>query len=220
MLRLQAATALRCAWSLHASQRCAGAAALLRQPHPARVIGREESTAPRRKSPGIVKSDGRSGGEVTTSLGEKVKQTSKDLTWIVVIVGGAGIIGLMFYYIFYELFSKDSPTGVYGDALKRCKKNMKVTDVLGEPLKAYGEMSSRGRRRHVSNTVFVERDGTKHMRMRFYVEGSVRKATVHVEMRENDRGKYEYLYLIVELDGYPQRTIVVEDNRGLNLVKV
>lgn len=30
---------------------------------------------------------------------------------------------------------------------------------------------------------------------------------------QNESGKYEYRYLFVELEGYPRRTIVLEDRR-------
>lgn len=55
----------------------------------------------------------------------------------------------MFYAIFRELFSGQSPNSVYSDALKICRNDTSITDVLGEPIKGYGELSSRGRRRHV-----------------------------------------------------------------------
>lgn len=49
--------------------------------------------------------------------------------------------------------------------------------------------------------------------MKFYLKGSRRKATVHLEMKENEKGKYEYRYFFVQLDEYPGTTIIIEDNR-------
>lgn len=37
--------------------------------------------------------------------------------------------------------------------------------------------------------------------------------TVHLEMRMNDAGKYEYRYLFVQLDYYPNQTIILVDDR-------
>ena len=37
--------------------------------------------------------------------------------------------------------------------------------------------------------------------------------TITVVIFQNDKGKYEYRYLLVQLDSYPHTTIIVEDNR-------
>lgn len=55
----------------------------------------------------------------------------------------------MFYMIFNELFSSKSPNNIYSKALERCIKDPKVVNALGEPIKAYGEESRRGRRGHI-----------------------------------------------------------------------
>ncbi|KAK7505276.1 hypothetical protein BaRGS_00003438 [Batillaria attramentaria] len=143
---------------------------------------------------------------------QKVKEAGKDASYTLVIVVGLAVTGFMFYMIGRELFSSQSPSGVYGDALKKCQASMEVTAALGEPIKGYGETTRRGRRRHVSHTEF-EVNGVPHMRMRFYVEGPYRKATVHVEVEKGESGKYEYRYLFVETEGYPHRTFILEDNR-------
>jgi len=149
-------------------------------------------------------------GQVT--IGEKVKQTTKDAYYTGIVIAGIAVTGIMFYTIFRELFSKQSPNGIYTDALKLCKENNKVMDALGEPIKGHGETTSRGRRRHVSHVEF-EKDGVKCMRMRFYAQGSRRRGTVHLEVQKNEKSKYEYRYLFVELDGYPRETIILLDNR-------
>ncbi|XP_067140556.1 mitochondrial import inner membrane translocase subunit Tim21 [Centruroides vittatus] len=120
----------------------------------------------------------------------------------------------MFYAIFRELFSGHSPNVIYGKALKRCKEDARIIDACGEPIKGYGETTARGRRRHVSHLEYVK-DGLNYMRMKFYIEGNRRKGVVHLEMKENANGKYDYRYLFVELEGYPQQTIILEDNRHI-----
>lgn len=99
------------------------------------------------------------------------------------------------------------------------------------------------------------KDGLKHMRLKFYIEGSEPglKGTVHSESKEvgifikymtevlfccvilllstkmrlfdpwkyltvvfiqdPETGKYVFRYIFVDVDTYPRRTIVVEDNR-------
>lgn len=62
--------------------------------------------------------------------------------------------------------------------------------------------------------VLYEKDGVNYLRMKFYLKGSRRKATVHLEMKENEKKKFEYRYLFVQLDEYPHTTIILEDNRN------
>ncbi|KAG8504378.1 Mitochondrial import inner membrane translocase subunit Tim21 [Galemys pyrenaicus] len=122
----------------------------------------------------------------------------------------------LFYAIFKELFSSSSPNKIYGKALDMCRVHPEVISVFGEPVKGFGETTRRGRRQHVS---FLEysKDGLKHMRVKFYIQGSEpgRQGTVHLEVKENpESGEYEFRYIFVEVDAYPGRTIVVEDNRS------
>ncbi|GBN36584.1 Mitochondrial import inner membrane translocase subunit Tim21 [Araneus ventricosus] len=149
------------------------------------------------------------------TLAKKVKETTKDAGYLGVIIAGIGVTGVMFYAILRELFSRQSPNSIYSDALQLCRSNATVIDTLGEPIKGYGELSSRGRRRHVSHLVY-EKDGKNYMRMKFYVEGSRKSGTVHLEMVEGEKSKYEYRYLFVDVDGYPQRSIILKDNRHLD----
>ncbi|XP_067393606.1 mitochondrial import inner membrane translocase subunit Tim21 isoform X2 [Emydura macquarii macquarii] len=123
--------------------------------------------------------------------------------------------GGLFYVIFKELFSSSSPSKIYGNALEKCRSHPEVISVFGEPIKGYGEPTRRGRRQHVSHIEYVK-DELKYMRLKFYIEGSERgkQGTVHVEMKENpESGRYEYRFIFVDIDAYPRRTIVIEDNR-------
>lgn len=79
-----------------------------------------------------------------------VKENTKSVGYLSVIIGGVGITGLMFYMIFNELFSSKSSNNVYSKALDECMKHPKVIDALGQPIKGYGEgRGRRGRRNHV-----------------------------------------------------------------------
>ncbi|KAK4880419.1 hypothetical protein RN001_008565 [Aquatica leii] len=145
-------------------------------------------------------------------LGEKVKETTKTASYLGVILLGVGVTGALFYAVFSELFSSKSPNSVYTKAAKLCRNDSRVQIALGEPITVYGEETRRRRRQHV-NHVMYEKNGKKHLRMQFYLKGSFRKGTVQLEVMENDRGKYEYRYLFVEVDDLLQSTIVLEDNR-------
>ena len=56
--------------------------------------------------------------------------------------------GVVFYAVFNELFSSQTPQGVYSTALKKCKNSPEVCDELGDSILGRGEMTSRGRARY------------------------------------------------------------------------
>ncbi|XP_072426754.1 mitochondrial import inner membrane translocase subunit Tim21 isoform X2 [Chiloscyllium punctatum] len=143
-----------------------------------------------------------------------VKEAGKDFTYLLVVLVGIGITGGLFYVIFQELFSSSSPNKLYGDALKKCRAHPEIIGALGEPIKGYGEMTRRGRRRHVSHVEYVK-DGVKHIQLKFYIEGTEPiKGTVHLDAKENpESGRFDFRYIFVDFDTYPKRTIIVEDNR-------
>ncbi|XP_059901083.1 mitochondrial import inner membrane translocase subunit Tim21-like [Gadus macrocephalus] len=154
-------------------------------------------------------------GGVKPSTAQKVKDAGRDFTYLIVVVIGLGVTGGLLYVVFQELFSTSSPNKVYGKAFDKLKSNPEVIGAFGEPIKCYGETTRRQRRQHVSHSEYLK-DGLKHMRLKFYIEGSEPgvKGTVHSESKENiETGKYEFRYIFVDVDAYPRRTIVVEDNR-------
>ncbi|XP_030300846.1 mitochondrial import inner membrane translocase subunit Tim21 isoform X1 [Calypte anna] len=153
--------------------------------------------------------------ETLLSTVQRVKEAGRDFTYFIVVLVGIGVTGGLFYVIFKELFSSSSPNKIYGDALEKCRSHPKIVAVFGESIKGYGETTGRGRRQLVSHIEYVK-DGLKHMRLKFYIEGteSGKRGTVHVEVRENpEGGRLEVRYIVVDVETYPRRTIVVEDNR-------
>lgn len=154
--------------------------------------------------------------ETAISTAQKVKEAGRDFTYLIVVIIGISITGGLFYVIFKELFSSSSPNKIYGKALEKCRSHPEVISVFGEPVKGYGEMTRRGRRQHVSFIEYVK-DGLKHVRVKFYIQGSEpgKQGTVHAEVKENpESGEYEFRYIFVDLEAYPRRAIVIEDNRS------
>ncbi|XP_059183357.1 mitochondrial import inner membrane translocase subunit Tim21-like [Centropristis striata] len=156
-------------------------------------------------------------GSPKPSAGQKVKEAGRDFTYLIVVLIGIGVTGGLLYVVFQELFSSSSPNKVYGKAFNKVKLDPEVIGAFGEPIKCYGETTRRGRRQQVSHHEYLK-DGLKHMRLKFYIEGSEPglKGTVHSESKESpETGKYEFRYIFVEVDTYPRRTIIVEDNRKI-----
>ncbi|CAK1550057.1 unnamed protein product [Leptosia nina] len=168
------------------------------------------------KSNGLTKSQANSErADVSTDvrpIGEKVKEATKTVSYTGIILVGVGVTGVIFYYVFRELFSSNSPNSIYSVALEKCKNDPRVEDALGSPIKGYGEETTRRRRTHVSHAVY-EKNGVKHMRMRFYIKGIRNKAIVELDMKQNDYGNYMCRYLLVQLDDYSGKTFIIEDNR-------
>ncbi|XP_005373123.1 PREDICTED: mitochondrial import inner membrane translocase subunit Tim21 [Chinchilla lanigera] len=154
-------------------------------------------------------------GETTIPTTQKVKEAGRDFSYVIVVLIGISITGGLLYTIFKELFSSSSPSMIYGKALEKCRTHPEVISFFGEPVRGYGEMTRRGRRHHVSFIDYVK-DGMKHTRVKFYIQGSEpgKQGTVHVEVKENpNNGEYEFRYIFVEVESYPRRTIIIEDNR-------
>ncbi|XP_012533915.1 mitochondrial import inner membrane translocase subunit Tim21 [Monomorium pharaonis] len=150
------------------------------------------------------------GNQVQVGTAQVVKENVKSAGYLGVIIGGIGITAFILYTLFSELFSSKSPYGVYSDARVRCIEHPKVMDILGAPVKAFGEETRRGRRRHITHIYYIK-DGIKYMRIRFYVQGTRRQGTVYAEVKENASGGYEYSYLYVTVNHVG--TIVIEDNQ-------
>lgn len=131
----------------------------------------------------IAKSSDRKDVGEAKPLGERVKETAKTTSYLGVIVLGVGVTAIMFFAIFRELFSSNSPQAIYGDAFDKCKDDPRVQDALGQPIKCYGEESRRRRRTHIAHQMY-QKNNRNYMRLSFHIQGIRSKATVHCEMRE------------------------------------
>ncbi|CAJ0936827.1 unnamed protein product [Ranitomeya imitator] len=141
-----------------------------------------------------------------------------DFTYLIVALIGAGVTGGLLYVVLTELFSSSSPSKIYGNAFEKCRIHPEVIGAFGEPIKAFGETTRRGRRQHVASTEYFK-DGIKCLRLKFYISGSEPRlqGVVHVDLKENPESKkYEFQYIIVEVDTIPRRSIIVEDNRHMH----
>ncbi|PPQ62806.1 hypothetical protein CVT24_000500 [Panaeolus cyanescens] len=105
----------------------------------------------------------------------KVVRTTARTTNLGVILLGAGLSALLLYSLTSELFSKNSPTVIYGDACERIKHSKKLQRYLNGPFTFHNNPPSairpRHRNRHVISRVMVDAYGNEHMIMTFYVQG-------------------------------------------------
>ncbi|XP_034945854.1 mitochondrial import inner membrane translocase subunit Tim21 [Chelonus insularis] len=154
--------------------------------------------------------------KIRITTADVVKEHTKSAWYFSVIIAGLGVTAFMFFAVLSELFSDKSPNSIYSKAVERCMNDPKVIDALGEPIKAYGEETRRGRRRHVSHLVYMHNDRT-YMRMQFYIQGARKRGTVHLEVRENNKGQFVYRYLFIQLEDLLNTVIVLEDNRATEM---
>ena len=78
-----------------------------------------------------------------------VVQAGKDMTYLMIILGGFALTGFLFWSVGSEFLSNNSPSAIFTATLKRVKNDPRVIDALGEPITGHGELSGRGRRRHI-----------------------------------------------------------------------
>ncbi|KAH9487090.1 Mitochondrial import inner membrane translocase subunit tim21 [Psilocybe cubensis] len=109
------------------------------------------------------------------STGGKVLRTTARTSNLGVILLGAGLSVLLVYSLTTELFSKNSPTVLYGDACEKIEKSARLAKYLNGPLTFHNNPPSavrpRHRNRHVTSRVMVDQYGQEHMIMTFYVQG-------------------------------------------------
>jgi import inner membrane translocase subunit TIM21 len=143
---------------------------------------------------------------------KKVVEAGKDAGYMGIILAGLGFTGFLMWAVLSEFFSSNSPQKLFAKALRAVKNNEQAREILGDPISGFGDTSGRGRRRRISSQEYVV-NGEEHMRIVFYVAGSRRKGTAHMDLKKNENGKYICRYLVIELEGYPSAAITIEDNR-------
>ena len=148
-----------------------------------------------------------------TTYTEKAKENAKTASYGMVIVVGVGVTFIVLYTVLSELFSGDSPTALFQMASDKCVEHPKVQDLLGEPIKAFGEETRRGRRRHVTHLDYVDEQGKKGIRVQFYLQGLRKRGTAQIDAREGEDGKLKTRYIVVTADDLLRTSVVVEDNR-------
>ena len=149
----------------------------------------------------------------TATYAEKTKENVKTASYGMVIVVGIGVTCVVLYTVLRELFTGDSPTALFQMASDKCVEHPQVQDLLGEPIKAFGEENRRGRRRHVTSLNYVDEHGKKGTRVQFYLQGLRKRGTAQIDAREGEDGHMKTRYIVVTADDLLRTSVVVEDNR-------
>lgn len=127
----------------------------------------------------------------------------------------AGLAVVCGYFIVSELFpTRMSPNHVFNEALDVVRKDQRLQEALGTPIKGYGRdhgQKRTGRRNFVEHKKFKDEDEVNHTRIRFNAEGPRGKAVIYADVSENG-GKDEFYYLIVEVPRQKKKW-AIQDNR-------
>jgi len=154
-----------------------------------------------------------SNSQIQTSFATKTKENAKTASYGLVIVVGLGVTAVIAYTVLNELFSSSSPNALYEKAARQCMEHPKVQDILGEPIKAYGEESRRGRRNRVSHLVYQDEEGRKGLRVQFYLQGRRNRGVAQLDAREDSSGSMQTRFLLVTVEDFLRNSIIVQDNR-------
>ena len=73
----------------------------------------------------------------------KAKQAAKDASYGMVILAGGLLVVATGYYLISELFSRETPSGIYDESSKMCLENFEVREALGTPIKVTAESGGR-----------------------------------------------------------------------------
>ncbi|KAF7724357.1 hypothetical protein EC973_001145 [Apophysomyces ossiformis] len=152
--------------------------------------------------------------ELTTP--QKVVAASKATINVGVILTGVAVTGALVYFVGSELFGSQSSTSIFSDAVDRVRKNEELVEILGEPIKGHGEPSRNRMRRNrrIRYQISNDQEGQPHLFMRFYVEGPNNEGTGMLEMIKDDKDKWQYKQLFVDVPGpgFSQRRIYLEQH--------
>ena len=118
--------------------------------------------------------------DLSNTFAYKAKTGGYGLLWL----AGLGMSAVCLGTIGIELFSSNRVTVLYGKAVEECRAHQTVQDLLGKPIKAFGEYNGgRGGRNHIMDVEYTDSEGRKGMRIQFYLQGSRNRGTVLLDVR-------------------------------------
>ncbi|CAF0736898.1 unnamed protein product [Adineta ricciae] len=142
---------------------------------------------------------------------EKAQQAAKDTGYSIIVIAGVAALGGLCYLMLRELYSRETPNGIYKEASKMCLANTEVQDALGTPIMVHTTPQVGSMRiNNVRAKVFDEK-GHRSMTLAFYLTGKERSGVVGVKVQKNISNKFVYDYILVQLD---------RPWRGRNIIQV
>jgi len=145
------------------------------------------------------------------TLGQKAQQAAKDTGYTLVVVAGVVALGGLCYLMLRELYSRETPNGIYKEASKMCLTNSDVQEALGTPIIVHTTPQIGSMRINNVRAKMFDEKGHRSMTLAFYLTGKERSGVVGVKVEKNISNKFVYDYILVQLD---------RPWRGRNIIQV
>ncbi|CAF3669716.1 unnamed protein product [Rotaria socialis] len=157
-------------------------------------------------------------GEVATFT-EKAQQAAKDTGYSLVVVAGVAALGGLCYLVLHELYSRETPNGIYKEASKMCLANTDVQDALGTPIMVHTTPKIGSTRINNVRAQMFDKKGHRSMTLAFYLTGKERSGVVAVTVQKNISNKFVYDYIIVQLDRPWRGRNIIQVHKNLDPAK-
>ncbi|UJR22080.1 hypothetical protein I4U23_025146 [Adineta vaga] len=149
---------------------------------------------------------------------QKAQQTAKDSIYSLVIIAGVVTLGGLCYLILHELYSRETPNGIYKEVSKLCLANTDVQEALGIPILVHTTPQIRSMRiSNVRAKIFDEK-GHRSMTVSFYLTGKERSGVVAVKVQKNISNRFVYDYILVQLDRPWHNRSIIQVHQNLTQV--
>eukprot|EP00008_Paramoeba_atlantica_P004613 CAMPEP_0201488082 /NCGR_PEP_ID=MMETSP0151_2-20130828/16764_1 /ASSEMBLY_ACC=CAM_ASM_000257 /TAXON_ID=200890 /ORGANISM="Paramoeba atlantica, Strain 621/1 / CCAP 1560/9" /LENGTH=217 /DNA_ID=CAMNT_0047873301 /DNA_START=165 /DNA_END=818 /DNA_ORIENTATION=+ len=148
-----------------------------------------------------------SGGSIV--FVKKVAEHARDGTYVIAfcLFAGFAVLGIG-KSLWTGMLSPNSSQRLYQKAAKKIKQDQDVMQLLGEPLKSFGEGSRR--RSHIAAETFYDAEGRENKQIRFYVSGPHGRGVCYCQFVKNGRW-FEFVTLFVDAGG--KRVILIQDGQ-------
>ena len=132
----------------------------------------------------VTNTESKESAELQTSVYKNAKESAKTASMGLVVMAGLAITGGVFFVLFKELFSGESPQSLFQQGSEKCIAHEKVQDLLGEPIKPMGEPTRRHNSKHIKHMVYQDEQGRKGLRTQFDLLGLRKSAVAEMDARE------------------------------------
>ncbi|CAF3694962.1 unnamed protein product [Rotaria socialis] len=131
---------------------------------------------------------------------QKAQQTAKDTVYSLVVVAGVAALSGLCYVIMHELYSRETPNGIYKEASRICLENSDVQEALGLPIIVHTTPQIGSMRIDNVRARTFDEKGHQSMTVSFYLTGKERSGVVAIKVQKNISNKFVYDYILVQLD--------------------
>ncbi|CAF3332228.1 unnamed protein product [Rotaria socialis] len=131
---------------------------------------------------------------------QKAQQTAKDTVYSLVVVAGVAALSGLCYVIMHELYSRETPNGIYKEASRICLENSDVQEALGLPIIVHTTPQIGSMRINNVRARTFDEKGHQSMTVSFYLTGKERSGVVAIKVQKNISNKFVYDYILVQLD--------------------